>query len=55
MTVVALTGFGGGKLAAAADHALVVPSAQYGPVEDVHLIFNHILTAYLSRRAGVTR
>ncbi len=44
--VVGLAGCGGGKLAKLADAAFVVPSDDYGPVEDVHMIFDHMLTAY---------
>ncbi len=45
--VVGLAGFGGGKLAKLADTAFVVPSDDYGPVEDVHMILDHMLTVYL--------
>lgn len=45
--VIGLTGFGGGKLAAMADVSFVVPSNGYGPVEDAHMILDHILTGYL--------
>ena len=47
MSVAGLTGFGGGELARRADAAVVVPSGEYGPVEDAHLILDHILTGYL--------
>ncbi len=47
MTVLGLAGFGGGRLAKLADVAFVAPSDDYGPVEDVHMIFDHMLTAYL--------
>ncbi len=47
LKVIALTGFGGGKLAQLADISLIVPSNEYGPVEDVHMILDHILTGYL--------
>lgn len=47
LQIIGLTGFGGGKLAQMADIALVVPSNEYGPVEDVHMILDHILTSYL--------
>lgn len=49
--VVGVTGFGGGKLRALCDVCLVVPSNEYGPVEDLHMIFVHALTAAL-RAAG---
>lgn len=45
--VIGLAGFGGGQLAKMADVAFVVPSNEYGPVEDVHMILDHIITGYL--------
>lgn len=45
--VIGLTGFGGGKLKQLADVSFDVPSNEYGPVEDVHMILDHILTSYL--------
>ncbi len=48
--VVALTGFGGGCLAKVSDIALIVPSDDYGSVEDVHMILDHIITGYLYER-----
>jgi D-sedoheptulose 7-phosphate isomerase len=45
--VVGLAGCGGGKVAKLADVAFVVPSDDYGPVEDIHMILDHMLTAYL--------
>jgi D-sedoheptulose 7-phosphate isomerase len=47
MHVVALTGFGGGELTTLADASFVVPAKEYGLVEDVHLILNHIVSGYL--------
>ena len=44
---VGIGGFTGGKLAKMADVAFVVPSDEYGPVEDVHMILDHIITSYL--------
>ena len=43
------TGFGGGKLQQLADVSVVVDSHDYGPVEDVHLILNHILHAWIRK------
>jgi len=45
--VIGLAGFGGGKLSKMADVSFVVASDEYGPVEDVHMILDHILTGYL--------
>lgn len=42
------SGFGGGKLATICDVNVVVDSNQYGPVEDVHLILNHILHVWIT-------
>ena len=47
LTVLGLGGFTGGKLAQIADVCFLVPSNGYGPVEDVHMILDHILTGYL--------
>jgi D-sedoheptulose 7-phosphate isomerase len=44
--VLGFGGFTGGKLAQMADVCVVVPSHEYGPVEDVHMILDHILTSY---------
>ena len=41
------SGFGGGRLAALCDVNVVVDSDRYGPVEDVHLILNHVLHAWI--------
>ena len=43
------TGFGGGKLRQLADVSVVVDSHEYGPVEDIHLILNHILHAWIRK------
>ena len=43
------TGFGGGQLQQLADVSVVVDSHDYGPVEDVHLILNHILQAWVRK------
>jgi len=47
LKVVGLLGFGGGKLAKLADVSVIAPSSEYGPVEDVHMILDHIITSYL--------
>ena len=48
--VLALVGFTGGRLLALADVAVHLQSSDYGPVEDGHLILNHIFTAALRER-----
>jgi D-sedoheptulose 7-phosphate isomerase len=50
--VIGLAGFGGGKLQALSDISLVVPSNEYGPVEDMHMIVAHTITAALKAIRG---
>lgn len=49
-TVVGLTGFDGGKLRELSDISLHVETArgEYGPVEDLHMIFDHLVGSYLN-------
>lgn len=44
-SVIGLIGFSGGRLKSLCDVALVVPSHEYGPVEDAHMVFVHAVTA----------
>ncbi|HVE13986.1 MAG TPA: SIS domain-containing protein [Elusimicrobiota bacterium] len=46
---VSLTGFDGGKLKAATDLNVHVATTkgEYGPVEDLHMVFDHLIGAYL--------
>ena len=46
---VCLVGFDGGRLAKMCDHCVHVRTGQgeYGPVEDIHMILDHMITAYL--------
>lgn len=46
-TVIAFTGFEGGALRDTAPLGLHVASNEYGPVEDLHLVFNHLLVVIL--------
>jgi D-sedoheptulose 7-phosphate isomerase len=48
--VLALVGFQGGRLRELADVAIHVKCDDYGPVEDGHLILNHIFTEALRQR-----
>lgn len=49
-TVVGLTGFDGGKLRPLSDISLHVATekGEYGPVEDIHMIFDHLISSYLT-------
>ena len=46
---VGLVGFDGGRLSELCDHVIHVISnkGEYGPVEDIHLILNHMITSHL--------
>lgn len=50
---VGITGFDGGELKNISEVSVHVPSGtgEFGPVEDIHMIFNHIVGSYLSMRA----
>ncbi len=48
--VVGLLGFDGGKLAALCHESLLIPSDQYGVIEDLHMAVAHILTFYLKQK-----
>lgn len=42
-----LLGFEGGKMNDISDFSILAKSEEYGPIEDVHLILNHIFTELL--------
>lgn len=48
-TVIACTGFGGGKIASLADIHFHIPTplGEYGPVEDIFQILDHLIYTYL--------
>ena len=49
---VGFLGFDGGKLKKICNHSLVVKSEKglYGPVEDLHLVINHLISLWLQAR-----
>lgn len=49
-TVVGLLGFDGGALKRLCHDFLLVPSDQYGVIEDLHMSIAHILTFYLKQK-----
>lgn len=48
---VAITAFDGGKMKLLADEGIHVPTEakEYGPAEDVHMVLDHLVGAYLMR------
>ncbi len=49
-TVIALVGAKEGRMKQLADIALVIPSGDYGIVEDTHMFVNHVISQYLRSR-----
>lgn len=47
IVTIALLGMEGGQVAEMVDVSVVVPSEDYGPIEDVHMVLDHLITAYL--------
>jgi D-sedoheptulose 7-phosphate isomerase len=50
-TSIGLVGFAGGKLKDACSICLFTPNPvkQYGPIEDLHMIIDHIMVSYLAK------
>jgi len=49
VTAIGLLGFEGGAVRALLDHSVIVPSNNYGYIEDAHMILNHLVTEYFKR------
>jgi D-sedoheptulose 7-phosphate isomerase len=49
-TIIALLGFEGGAAIKLADEYILVPAFEYGLIEDMHMILDHVLTGYFSER-----
>lgn len=47
---IAFTGFGGGKLKNLTDECLISDSNEFGPVEDSHLILEHLICDYIRKK-----
>jgi D-sedoheptulose 7-phosphate isomerase len=54
---VAITAFDGGKMKQQADEGVHIPTGmkEYGPAEDVHMVLDHLVGAYLMRRVRQDR
>ncbi len=52
---VAIVGFDGGMMKQKANYVIHVKSEQgeYGPVEDVHMALDHLISTYFSRKKGL--
>ena len=51
---VGVLGFDGGRLKSLCRIPIVIatPAGEYGPVEDIHMVIDHLVTAWLKRRFG---
>jgi D-sedoheptulose 7-phosphate isomerase len=54
-TNVALLGFDGGEARELADEYVLVPSDDYGVIEDIHMILSHALTGFFKRQLDIAR
>ena len=56
-TTIGLTGFDGGQMKSLCHFCINVETAkgEYGPVEDVHLVLDHVVTSYLKARDRASR
>lgn len=39
----------GGELADLVDHSILIDSNQYGPIEDIQLVLNHMITSWIAK------
>lgn len=46
LVTVGLLGHDGGEAKELLDHCVVVPSDEYGIIEGIHVVFDHLITAY---------
>lgn len=53
IVTVALTGAGGGKAAALADHLLAVPSRTTARIQEMHILIGHAICGAVERRLGL--
>ena len=54
LTLVALTGFQGGRIGPMADIHINVPNDNYGVIEDIHMAIGHVVAQTLQQRVANT-
>lgn len=52
MITAGFLGFDGGKCREILDVSILVPSNEYGPVEDFHMILDHLMTEYFKKQGN---
>ena len=50
MTTLGFLGHQGGKLVSMVDSSVLVQGSDYGPIEDSHLVLDHLITGYFKRK-----
>ena len=50
LTTIGFLGRGGGRVRDMLDVEVTVPSDDYGPIEDAHMCFDHLISAWLIER-----
>ena len=46
MATIGFLGMGGGTVGRMVDHSVIVPADDYGPIEDIHMVLDHLTVAY---------
>jgi D-sedoheptulose 7-phosphate isomerase len=54
LTTIGFLGRGGGQVRDMLDIEVTVPSDEYGPIEDVHMCFDHLISGWLIERLGTS-
>ena len=54
ITTIGFLWFDWGKAKEILDYHVLVDSAHYGPIEDIHMIFDHLITWYFQQQIGKT-
>ncbi len=54
ITTIGFLWFDGGKAKAILDQSILVPAHTYGPIEDIHMILDHLITNYFQQQIEKT-
>jgi D-sedoheptulose 7-phosphate isomerase len=50
LKTIGFLGMGGGKVAELVDVPVIVPTNGYGPIEDIHLVMDHLIVSYFQEK-----
>ncbi|MBI2662467.1 SIS domain-containing protein [Candidatus Woesearchaeota archaeon] len=48
-TVLGMLGFDGGEAKEMVDYHIIVPSNNYGPIEDIHMVLTHLIASHVGK------